>query len=312
MQNLPPQAGIDVSAAHLDVCLSGGRPFRVSNDEAGLELLGGRLPAGCAVHLEASGGHERLARRSLGDAGFRVETHDPLRAKRLAQALSGRAKTDALDARRLADLGSQLPAQAERTGAEESLRDLSRAADALRRTAADLRRRARAPGLDAEAGEALEAAALALVAKAEGLERSFAKRAGGTEVGRRAELARSVPGVGPALARVAACELPPDLSGSDAGRLASFAGLAPMDDSSGKREGARRIAKGCARLKAALYMPALSCVAAQGWAADLYRRLRAKGKAHRQALVAVMTRLLLRIAAVLKRGTPWEEKTPPA
>ena len=55
-------------------------------------------------------------------------------------------------------------------------------------------------------------------------------------------------------------------------------------------------------------MPALACLAAQGWAGELYRRLSAKGRAHRQALVAVMRRRLVRIVAVLKRGTPWEER----
>lgn len=310
MKTLPPQAGIDVSADHLDVSVDGAAAFRVSNDEAGIALLRERLPAGCVVHLEASGGYERLACRRLRKGGFRVLSHDPLRAKRLGQALSGRAKTDALDARRLSELGSQLPAQAERSEEEEALRDLSRASGALRRTAADLRRRARAPGLDPAAAQALEAGARDLVARAEELERAFALRAKGTATGRRAELARSVPGVGPALARVVACELPPDLGEADPARLASFAGLAPNDDASGKRDAPKRIAKGCVRLKAALYMPALACVAAQGWAGELYRRLKAKGRARRQALVAVMRRLLTRIVAVLKRGTPWEKNAP--
>lgn len=310
METLPAQVGIDVSKDRLDVCVEGERPFHAPNSQEGLREIAARLPAGAHVHLEASGGYERKAVRFLRARGFSASVHDPLRAKRLPQALSGRAKTDALDARRLAELGRQLPSQAERSLSEESLRDAVRASQTLKTTAAEYKRRAKGPELCEEAREAYAKACEGLAQIARDLEESFERDAKGSEIGERAALARSVPGVGPVVSRVLACELPPELEGTDAGRIASFVGIAPMDDSSGSRTGRKRIAEGCGWIKKVLYLAALACVRTQAWAKDLYARLKAKGRAHRQAIVAVMRRLLVRVHAVLKRGTPWEAEPP--
>ena len=64
-------------------------------------------------------------------------------------------------------------------------------------------------------------------------------------------------------------------------------------------------------LKAALYMPALNVMSRQQWANDTYKRLRAKGLEHQQAIVPIMRKLLLQIVAVLKRRTPWQGVPPP-
>ncbi len=119
----------------------------------------------------------------------------------------------------------------------------------------------------------------------------------------------SVPGVGPVTACAVVAELPDDLSGVSTAQAAAYAGLAPLDDSSGKRDGPKTVGRGNARLKAALYMPALGLVRRPGWARDLYTRLKDKGRRHQAAIVAVMRKLLTRVVAVLKRGTPWQENT---
>jgi transposase len=309
METIPAEVGIDVSKDRLDVCVEGGKPFQAPNSQEGLEEIARLLPAGARVHLEASGGYERKAVRLLRAKGFGVDVHDPLRAKRLGQALSGKAKTDPLDARRLGELGRQLPSQAERSAEEELLRETLRAAQTLKTTAAEYKRRAKGPELSERARRAFEKAAEDLAASARELEECFEREAKGSKIGRRAELARSVPGIGPVVSRVLACELPPDAEKTDAGRIASFVGLAPMDDSSGSRTNRKRIAEGCSWIKKALYLAALACVRTQEWAKDLYARLRAKGRAHRQAMVAVMRRLLVRAHAVLKRGSPWKDET---
>ena len=53
-------------------------------------------------------------------------------------------------------------------------------------------------------------------------------------------------------------------------------------------------------------MPALSAVRHQAWAKALYARLRAKGRTHQQAIVAVMRKLLHGIWIVLQRRVAFD------
>lgn len=304
-----PQAGLDVGKDRLECSLDGGRPFGAPNTEAGCRLLAGRLPAGTVVHLECTGGYERLALRVLSELGFEVRAHDPLRARRMCEARGRKAKSDPLDARELSLGGRLLEPRAPKSPGRQALCDLSRAAASLKERAGQLRRHAAMPELDPRAARALSQGAEALCAQARRLEKEFAKRVRSSDLGGRYELALGVPGVGPCLARTLVCELPEDLDAFTDAQLCAYAGVAPLEDSSGKRQGRARVARGNARLKAALYMPAVSLLR-QPWAKDLYARLRAKGKAHQQAAVALMRRLLLRVLAVLRRGTPWQDEPP--
>jgi transposase len=304
------QIGIDVSKDWLDASVDGGAPFRIDNSRAAGAALAGRLPASCVVHPESSGGYERVAVRALREAGVEVRVHDPLRARRIAQAKEGWAKTGPVDARNLARHGARLEPGREKPVARESLCDLSRAIDGLTAAAAAFKVRARRAGIDPEAGRALPQAAGDPGRRADAPREAFEARARPSPLARRFEPARGAPGVGPGLARAVARELADGLAPLGTGQIASCAGLAPIDSSSGRRTGRTWLARGDARIKRALYMPALSALASQPWARELYDKLKAKGKARQQAIVAVMRRLLVRIVAVLKRGTPWKDDPP--
>lgn len=310
MESVAAATGIDVSSEKLDVSVGGARPFTVPNTAQGCQELCARLPREGAVHLEASGGCERLVARTLRSAGFTVHVHDPLKARRLAQARGKKAKTDAVDAKELALGGGLLPRPQAKTKAREDLSDLSRTVSALQETIGEYKRRLRRPELDEDARKGLQEVVRLLQEQALALEKTFAERVRRSEEAERYRLALSVPGVGPKTARVLVCELPEDLPERTPAQICGFAGLAPLDDQSGKRTGRSRIGRGNRRLKAGLYMPAVCAVRSQPWARELYDRLRAKGRAHQQAMVAVMRRVLLRVVAVLKRKEPWQTEPP--
>jgi transposase len=305
MSSVAAEVGIDVSSDRLDVSVDEGRPFRVANTPEGCKALAERLPKGAVVHLEASGGYERIARRTLTRAGFEVRTHDPLKVRRRAQSDGRRAKTDALDAVSLSRDGGSLRPQQEKSCSREEACDLSRTIEALKSTAAQMKVRARVPGLDAFARKELSACACDLNRRAKIMEKEALRRLKTSSLAHRYELAVSVEGVGPCLGRVVCCELPESIEPYTDPQLTSYSGVAPIDDTSGNKKGPARIGKGNSHLKAALYMPAVGCLRHQPWAKDLYARLRARGRVHQQAIVAVMRRLLLRILEVIRRGTPW-------
>jgi transposase len=119
---------------------------------------------------------------------------------------------------------------------------------------------------------------------------------------------------------VAGCGLPtavavlirmPEIGNVTREQAAALSGLAPYDDDSGNRTGARHIEGGRERLRLALYTAALP--ASFHWNTQLkalYARLIAAGKGHKRALVACARKLLVTINAIVARGTPWVAEVP--
>lgn len=300
--------GVDVAQKELVVSHCGRKPFSVRNDAQGCREFAESLPAGSVVHAEASGGYERTLCRALDQAGVACRLHNPLRVRRMAQATGSRAKTDALDASALAGCGPALPVHAPKSSERQGLCDLSRTIDSLKSDAARHKKRLGKPELDPQAREILEQAIQSLEGILRQAEKEFEARVERSCCAEEYRLALSVPRIGPQTARAVVCELPEDAAQATPAQIASYAGLAPMDCSSGRFKGASRIGKGSARLKAALYMAAVGALKTEPWARESYARMRGRGKSHQTAIVAVMRRLLLRVHAVIKRGSPWKRE----
>ncbi len=105
-------------------------------------------------------------------------------------------------------------------------------------------------------------------------------------------LLRSVPGVGPVLARTLLAEVP-ELGTLTHKRLAALVGVAPLNRDSGTLRGRRSVWGGRAEVRAALYMGALVAARRNPIVREFYERLLAAGKpkkvafwwpAHAQAL----------------------------
>jgi len=304
------QSGGDVSKDEILICVKGAKPFKVLNQEGALLAAAERLPRPCVIHMERSGGHERLAARVLGASGIQVRLHNPLKARRLAQAVGRRAKTDAVDATALAETGELLPNFPPKSEERQALTDLCRAIETIKQTATQYKKRLGSPELDEAAKNAYRRVIKSLSSELQNLEKEFVKAVKASSLAEDYRLAISVPDVGPATARNCVCELPENVMQATTPQICSYAGLAPIDDSSGKHTGPSRIGRGNLRLKAAMYMSATAALSHQQWAKDLYARLRAKGRTHQQAIVAVMRRQLVRVATVIKRRTPWEKQPP--
>lgn len=306
MDILTSQVGIDVSLDELVVSVDQNRPLLAPNTESGCDEVIRYIPVGSVVHLEATGGYERLIRRKLTEAGLKVVLHNPLKARRLAQSQGIKAKTDSVDAKVLSKSGQLLPERKVKSISRQELADHSRAIQTLKETIAGFRKRAGMPELDQSARDLYVACILDLKKKMEASIALFEQRVKQSECAKEYKLLQSIPGVGVVTARICVCEFPEDLHERSADQIASYAGLAPIDNSSGRRRGKSRLGHGNSRLKGAFYMPALSTIRDQAWANTLYAGLLAKGKCHQSAMVAVMRRLLVRAVAVVKRGSAWQ------
>lgn len=306
---LASQIGIDVAKDELVVSVEGAKALRFANTSQGCVSLLELVSKAGVVHLEASGGYERLVVRLLQEQGIKVLVHNPLKPKRMAQAKGKKAKTDPVDARGLAQWGDLLPEGSVKAQERRRLADHARAIHTLKETASEMKKRMQMPELDPLAKALYAQTVQDLEKRVREGEKALDKRIKESGLCQWYKLAMSVPCLGRVSARALVVELPEDFLERTPGEICSYAGLAPMDDSSGKRQGQAHLGRGNPRLKGAFYMPALTAVKSQSWARELYDRLRARGRGHQSAIVAVMRRLLLRAVAVLQRGTPWKDET---
>jgi transposase len=292
--------------------LEGRRQDRsFSNDPEGMDHLKKWLEGyGGVASVEASGGYERLLVRTMQGGAWRVDVHNPRRIRRLAQGLGIEAKTDPLDAGVLAVASRVSQPAPPKSEDQETLADISRTIEQLTRDRSDNLKRLRRSWISPEVREALERVCASMTESIRLLEKEFRAKLRASRFKERSKLAQTVPSVGPVLARVLVSELPEDLSRFTPKQVCSYCGVAPMDDSSGKRHGRKHVRGGNKRVKAALYMPAINAIQRQDWAAKLYSGLLAKGKTHQEAIVAVMRRLLLRVLSVLNRGSAWQTEPP--
>lgn len=136
------------------------------------------------------------------------------------------------------------------------------------------------------------------------LERDITRMLDQHEVGR---LLTTIDGIGAQTAARLVAELGDPAEFRDAAALASYIGVVPATNHSGKRQPVRAglTPLGHARLRAALWMPTLTAVRRNVWLRSFYEGLRARGKLPKIALVAAMRKLLAAIYSVAKHRRPF-------
>ncbi len=127
-----------------------------------------------------------------------------------------------------------------------------------------------------------------------------------SETWRRNEgLLRSVPGVGPVLARTLLAELP-ELGTLALKRLSALVGVAPFNRDSGTLRGKREVWGGRAPVRAALYMGALDATRHNPVLKEFHEQLLGAGKPKKSvALVACMRKLLTILNAMMRDSVSW-------
>lgn len=284
--------GIDVSKATLDVAVHEEQFRQFSNDKRGIASLIKWLKKWPIkqVVLEASGGYERAALDVLHAAGLPMVRINPARARRFAQGTGRAAKTDRIDAMVLAQMAHLLPLTRYVPPAawQKRLAEFAQSRRHLvQMRVSEMQRLRRLVDPDLIAMKQRHIAQLSDDLKQ--LDKAIAEQLEGQPgwqgIG-------SVKGVGPILVSTLACELP-ELGSLGSKAIASLVGLAPMNRESGSWQGQWRISGGRAVVREALYMAALTAIRYEPRLRDFYAGLKAKGKASKVALVAVMRKMLV-------------------
>lgn len=309
-------AGMDVSKDWLDVYVyPSGQSWRLENSPVGLRRLRRHLDElGLRperVVLEATGKYHRLAFRTLSAWGYGVVVVNPLRARLFAQACGVLAKTDRVDARLLALMGHSLAPQPNVPAPPqlEHLQELVNAHSAARTEAVALGNRLEQttiPFLKTE----LKRRRTSLAGHVKRLEAKIEQviQADPWLAARYAILV-SIPSMGATTAAALLAGLS-ELGQCTAKAATLLAGLAPIADDSGRRQGQRHIRGGRMPVRNALYMAALSAARCNPDLKVVYQRLRNVGKPPKVALTAVMRKLVVLANTLLTQNRLWEPTQP--
>lgn len=300
--------GIDVCKTHLDIFdAATTKSWRIANSTAAIaDLLADWPQADVRVIFEATGSYDRILRSALQAAAVAYVRVNPARVRDFARATSALAKTDAIDARLLANMGRALalaPSQAA-DPQRERLTRLQRRRDQMVAARADEKKRlhlaedeevrasitTHIAWIDAEI-ERLQTAADHLVQSSAQL------------LALRQQL-QTAPGVGPVTA-LTLIALLPELGQRSAKTIAALAGLAPFNNDSGAFRGQRHIRGGRRRVRQALYMAALAAIRKVPRLAAHYRNVVQRSGHAKVGIIAVARKLLVTLNAMARTGTPF-------
>ena len=121
-----------------------------------------------------------------------------------------------------------------------------------------------------------------------------------------AEIIESVPGLGKGTSAGLIAAMP-ELGQVSNKVAAALLGVAPYDDDSGKRRGERQIKGGRRKVRNLFYMACLGAATLHNPVLKaFYRRLIAKGKEKKVALVACMRKLIVILNIMIGRGEKWD------
>lgn len=310
--------GVDVAKYKLDCSETPGRShwhlLNKPNPIAELVTqLRARLAAGedVLVVVEASGGCERLLCEALWAAGIPIHLANPKRVRDYAKAIGRLAKTDKVDAAVLASFGqNQRPnlrptakpdARLEEIGALASHRRRLVEEAVARKNALKTAMPQRLRLLMEQELERLGSDAKEILA---GVKEIIASH---QDIATRYKILKSFCGIG----EIAGAELIaylPELGKLDRRQIAAIAGLAPIADDSGRRNGKRFIKGGRPEVRRALYMPAVTALTSDPGMRAFHQQLIARGKPQKLAITAVMRKLLIHINAACRQQLKDAEK----
>lgn len=306
--------GIDVSKATLEVFWQSHQAAKVlPNSEDGFAQLSDWLGLHEDVLLvfEATGAYHRGLERFLSKSRIPFIKVNPKQARRFAQAVGKLAKTDTVDARMLARMGSVLDLSPQETEAEDvhDLRELLTARRALVKDQVTAKTRL-ATAINPLIREQLNRRIDDIATDIEAVDEVIAQIAKTRRtLEERIRRLMTIPGIGRLTATTMLIDMP-ELGHLDRKKIAALAGLAPMTQQSGKWQGKERIIGGRASLRRAIYMPALVAIRYNDDLRAVYLHLLKAGKAKKVAITAVMRRIIVLANTLLREDRDWQPTRP--
>ncbi len=311
--------GVDIAKLKFDVCLikeTGKAKHKVfTNTKHGFEQLviwlNSHQAGSLHVCLEATGSYGEALALHLFDAGYRVSVVNPAAVKAFAASRLTRTKTDKVDAELIARfcLLQQPPAWQPPAPAVRQLQALVRRLESLieMRVAEENRL---SSGVSIEAvRHSLEEHIAYLLAEIKQTEAAIREHIDNhPDLKEQSELLDSIPGIARTTAALLLAEITDFKQYQSARQVAAYAGLVPRERRSGSSvRGRTCLSKiGNARLRKALYFPAMTALRCSNFFQQWAKGLRERGKSKMAVIGAAMRKLIHLAYGVLKTGKPFD------
>ena len=308
--------GIDLAKKKFDVALLNNGKCRskvFENNPAGFSELHAWLAKNdvATVHacMEATGSYGEALARFLHEAGHCVSVINPARIKAFGKSELLRTKNDKTDAKLIARFCEKMePTLWQPPSAEiEYLRGLGRRRDALvsMRTQELNRQETSNEMVNSSVQTVLEC----LDKEIEQISKLIRDHISNhPDLKHKHDLLDSIPGIGPATIEAILSEINAFEGFENIKQVVAYMGLSPQERTSGTSvKGKSAICKiGNARLRKALYMPALSAIIHNPIVKALYDRMKEKSKNGMVIACACMKKLVHLIYGVIKTNKPFD------
>jgi transposase len=301
--------GIDVSKNQLDGRILGAQSFQHPNSPVGIAAIVGllqSLPVTLVV-VEATGGLEVPIARALQKAQVPIAVINPRQGRDFAKASGRLAKTDRIDAETLALFGQALrpqpqPLPDEQTAALDAI--VTRRSQLIDMRTMEQNRLQQTA--DAKVRHNIQKHLDWLNQHIDDVDRELGEAVKNNPAWQaRDQLQQSIPGIGKGVSLALLAGLP-ELGRLASRKLAALVGLAPFARDSGQSKGKRHITGGRSHVRAMLFMGAWTASRSKTALGEFYRRLLAKGKPPKVALIAVAHKMLTLANAIVRNGQPYD------
>jgi transposase len=261
------------------------------------------------IVMEATGGYELELACALQAAGLAIAIVNPRRIRDFAKAAGKMAKTDKLDAAIIALYGATLepPKKAIIDANTCKLKALVARRNqlvAMRSSENNRMEHSR----DKEIARSIKTVVKTIEREIEKVEKEIENHIQQRpELKQKAELLKSVPGIGETTAFMLVTELP-ELGNANKKEIAALVGVAPMNRDSGLFRGKRMTGGGRCDIRARLFMPILVAIKYNTVIRKFYEHLLNEGKTKMTAIVAAMRKLLVILNTMIKNNQKWSPK----
>jgi transposase len=302
--------GVDVASETIEICDSAGKltgsvPNTLLDIRRSL-LAQVRARANTLIVCEGTGGYEHCLVDVAHEAGIPVAVANPRQVRDFAKGHGFLEKSDTIDAKIICRFGQdvELHLAPQRSETEKRHQALVRRRCQLLELINQEENRL-AQTVDTLSREMITATLSHLkkqLKEADAhLQQLLAERA---KEDPKVEILSSVPGVGAVTVSTLLAELP-ELGKLSRTKIAKLVGVAPIINQTGKSDKQRKPRGGRSQVRNVLYMAALVATRHNPVIAAFYRRLVARGKPKKVALIAAARKLLTILNDMTRKEQPW-------
>lgn len=270
------------------------------------------------VVLESTGVYHEKVAFFLYQKGFQVSIILPNKSKQYMKALGLKSKNDKIDARGLSQMGAEQNLLLWEPPAQEyyELKALCRHKERLENMMTDVRNQLESVTNTAfpnqQVVSSLESLMQGLKDQAKEIKKQIVKIVENTEteLGKKAELVMSIPGVGPLISATVLSETNGFAQFKNERQLVSYSGYDVIQNQSGNRVGKTKISKkGNSHIRRLMHIGAWQMVLKDvTHLKNLYERVYERTGVKMKAYVAVQRKLLCIIYALVKKGEKFDPK----